>query len=150
MIQKLFLISILTCFLPFCIIITIHVFEFLGTPSSLNLRNIVWHGFSSTSSLKNEYQEISSTFVSTIYILLRTLGKRIEHFKKLSATTFQLLPRKNYSLQKVVEMYSIFDSSMLDGIVDMLELEMTHNLKNSNKTSYCYISQKHEILQVCF
>ena len=148
MIQKLFL--ILTCFLPFCIIITIHVFEFLGTPSSLNLRNIVWHGFSSTSSLKNEYQEISSIFVSTIYILLRTLGKRIEHLKKMSSTTFQLLPRQNYSLQKVVEIYSSFDTSMLDGIVDILELEITHNLKNSNNTSYCYASQKHEILQVCF
>ena len=132
-----------------CFRLTIHVIAFLGTPRSLNLRNIVWHGFSSTSSFKNECQEVSSIFVSTIYILIRTLGKRIEHFKKMSSIPFHFVPRKNFSLQKVVEIYSSFDNSMLDGIVDMLELEITHSLKDYNKTSYCFISQKHEILQVC-
>ena len=99
----------------------------LGTPKSLNLRNIVWHGFSSVIDAPNGSQETSIIFVSTIYILIRNLGKRIKILKENASPPFNIQWRSQHSLQRVDKIYQCFDSLYLENNIHNLEIFFVEN-----------------------
>ena len=121
----------------------------LGTPQSLNLRNIMWHGFSSLPNFPYSSYESSLIFLSTIYILLRHVGKKIEMLKETSFPDFHVQWRPKHSLQRVDKIFGTLGSDKLKNVMNKLEFEVIQRLKDlENDKRLSFMATKQRIIEV--
>lgn len=129
-------------------IFLIHVL--LGTPRSLNLRNIVWHGFSCVPDFPDHSYESSSVFVSTIYILIRHLGKKIKVLKETSFPSFYMQWRPKHSLERVDKIYMSIGAVKLKNVINRLELDVLERWNDlENSEGLRFMATKRSIVENC-